>query len=78
MGRVPSIQNGPRAIDLDIVFYDDVAFDTRTSEDLSLTDELVVPHPKLAEREFVLRPLFEYVSIILTRSLSQYLRAYVA
>jgi dihydroneopterin aldolase/2-amino-4-hydroxy-6-hydroxymethyldihydropteridine diphosphokinase/dihydropteroate synthase len=62
VGRVPSIRNGPRAVDLDIVFYDDIVLDTRTVTDNldNLEDELVIPHPRLQEREFVLRPLAEY------------------
>jgi len=39
---------GSRTIDLDLLFYDDLVFQN---------DELVVPHPHLHEREFVLRPL---------------------
>ncbi|KAG2068638.1 Dihydropteroate synthase [Suillus decipiens] len=65
VGRVPSIQNGPRAVDLDIILYDNEIIDTR-AEGLrgtldGLTDELVVPHPRVAEREFVLRPLADMV-----------------
>lgn len=48
LGREVSIRNGPRLIDIDIIFYDD----------LCMSDEqLILPHPRLAEREFVLRPL---------------------
>ena len=65
VGRVPSVRNGPRAVDLDIVFYGESIIDTRPPSqrvDLeNLTGELVVPHPRMAEREFVLRPLNECV-----------------
>jgi dihydroneopterin aldolase / 2-amino-4-hydroxy-6-hydroxymethyldihydropteridine diphosphokinase / dihydropteroate synthase len=62
-GRVPSKRYGPRAVDLDILFYDDAIIDTRP-ESLrgtleGLEGHLVVPHPRIAEREFVLRPLYE-------------------
>ncbi|KAG2368918.1 Dihydropteroate synthase-like protein [Suillus spraguei] len=65
VGRVPSIQNGPRVVDLDIILYDNEIIDTR-AEGLrgtldGLADELVVPHPRLAEREFVLRPLADMI-----------------
>jgi dihydroneopterin aldolase/2-amino-4-hydroxy-6-hydroxymethyldihydropteridine diphosphokinase/dihydropteroate synthase len=63
VGRLPSIRNGPRAVDLDILFYDDALIDTRP-ESLKgglegLEGHLVIPHPRISEREFVLRPLYE-------------------
>lgn len=65
VGRVPSIRNGPRAVDLDIIFYDNDIIDTRDDktnlEDLEGT--LIIPHPRLQEREFVLRPLNECVCL---------------
>lgn len=48
LGRTPSERFGPRLIDVDIIFYGD--------ERIDLPD-LIVPHPGLAERAFVLRPL---------------------
>ncbi|MCL4273475.1 MAG: 2-amino-4-hydroxy-6-hydroxymethyldihydropteridine diphosphokinase [Anaerolineales bacterium] len=48
LGREPSFQNGPRLIDMDILFYDDLILD---SEPLS------IPHPRLHQRAFVLVPL---------------------
>ena len=48
LGRVPAIRWGPRRIDLDILFYDDLVLDT---------PELTLPHPCLHERAFVLVPL---------------------
>jgi len=50
-GRIlPAGRNQPRPLDLDIVFYGDEAIDTK---------ELVVPHPRWHEREFVCAPLRE-------------------
>lgn len=66
VGRVPSIRNGPRAVDLDILTYDSSVLDTRPEDERTdlenLHGQLVIPHPRMAEREFVLRPLCEYVS----------------
>lgn len=63
MGRMPTIRNGPRIIDLDIIFYDDIILHTpaisHPSSSENLTGELIIPHPRLQEREFVLRPINE-------------------
>lgn len=51
LGRVKTVEDGPRQMDLDILFYDDVV----------IVDgkHLTVPHPRLQERWFVLKPLCE-------------------
>jgi 2-amino-4-hydroxy-6-hydroxymethyldihydropteridine diphosphokinase len=48
LGRQATFRYGPRLIDLDILFYDDLTMKT---------PELVLPHPQLAGRPFVLVPL---------------------
>jgi 2-amino-4-hydroxy-6-hydroxymethyldihydropteridine diphosphokinase len=48
LGREPSFHWGPRLIDIDLIFYDDLILDT---------PQLVIPHPRLHERAFVLVPL---------------------
>ena len=48
LGREPSFHWGPRLIDIDLLFYDEVVLDT---------PQLVIPHPRLYERAFVLVPL---------------------
>jgi 2-amino-4-hydroxy-6-hydroxymethyldihydropteridine diphosphokinase len=53
LGRVESFQNGPRLIDIDILFYDDVILDS---------PPLVIPHPRLHQRAFVLVPLNDIAS----------------
>ena len=50
MKRVPTVAKGPRAIDIDILFAGDTILDT---------PELVIPHPRLTQRNFVLVPLCE-------------------
>jgi GTP cyclohydrolase-4 len=50
MGRQASFRNAPRPIDIDILFYDDLLFDSSS---------LKLPHPRLHERAFVLVPLAE-------------------
>ena len=50
MGRAAGPRYGPRAIDLDILLFDDLAL---TAADLT------IPHPRMAERPFVLAPLAE-------------------
>jgi 2-amino-4-hydroxy-6-hydroxymethyldihydropteridine diphosphokinase len=50
MGRQATFLYGPRLIDLDILFYDQIVINQA---------ELVIPHPRLAERAFMLVPLAE-------------------
>ena len=50
-GRVDSdIRNGPRVLDFDIIFYNDWVIES---------NELIIPHPRMHERGFVLKPLDE-------------------
>ena len=46
--RVRSIHWGPRTLDLDILFYDNLLMDS---------ERLTIPHPRIGERAFVLVPL---------------------
>ncbi|MBN1193705.1 MAG: 2-amino-4-hydroxy-6-hydroxymethyldihydropteridine diphosphokinase [Coriobacteriia bacterium] len=50
LGREPGERNGPRVIDLDILLFGDEEW---------ASPELTIPHPRMAEREFVLTPLLE-------------------
>lgn len=49
-GRVRSMRNGPRTLDLDLLLYDDHVVDS---------ESLVLPHPRMHSRAFVLVPLLE-------------------
>jgi 2-amino-4-hydroxy-6-hydroxymethyldihydropteridine diphosphokinase len=48
LGRVRTVPNGPRTIDIDILLYGSAAI---------RTPRLEVPHPRMHERRFVLAPL---------------------
>ena len=50
LGRKRSVANGPRSIDIDILFYGSFVIDTGC---------LTVPHPGAHERRFVLQPMVE-------------------
>lgn len=50
MGRVRERKWGPRIIDLDIIFYEDLVLES---------ERLIVPHPDMHNRWFVLAPLAE-------------------
>ena len=50
LGRKRAVKNGPRTIDLDILYYG--------AENINSKD-LVIPHPRIGEREFVLKGLRE-------------------
>jgi 2-amino-4-hydroxy-6-hydroxymethyldihydropteridine diphosphokinase len=52
LGRKRDIRWGPRTIDLDLLLFGDLLIDT---------PELLVPHPRIKERAFVLVPLLEIV-----------------
>ncbi|MBC8167733.1 MAG: 2-amino-4-hydroxy-6-hydroxymethyldihydropteridine diphosphokinase [Bryobacteraceae bacterium] len=49
-GRRRSVRNGPRLIDIDIVLFGKFVVNTK---------DLQIPHPRMAERRFVLEPLVE-------------------
>jgi len=70
LGRLPSVRWGPRRIDMDILFYDQLILDT---------PELTIPHPRLHERAFVLVPLADLapglVHPVLGKPVSQLLAA---
>jgi len=52
LGRVRSKKNDPRTCDIDIIDYDKKVLNINKHK-------LIVPHPRMTERNFVLLPLFE-------------------
>ena len=50
LGRKRTVRWGPRTVDLDILLYDDLVM---------CTEDLVIPHPDMKNRDFVLKPLCE-------------------
>ena len=50
LGRTRAVKDGPRTIDLDLLLYGDVEKNTQF---------LILPHPRLHQRRFVLAPLAE-------------------
>ena len=48
LGRKGTVDKGPRSIDIDILLYGESVIDS---------EDLVVPHPRMTERRFVLQPL---------------------
>lgn len=49
-GRIRQIKNGPRVLDIDLIFAEDKVINS---------ENLVCPHPRYSERRFVLEPLLE-------------------
>jgi 2-amino-4-hydroxy-6-hydroxymethyldihydropteridine diphosphokinase len=50
LGRIRKIKNGPRIIDIDIIYFNNEVYESA---------RLIIPHPRMHERFFVLEPLFE-------------------
>lgn len=66
LGRVKTMKNGPRIIDIDILFYGDLIMKTKN---------LIIPHPLLQERLFVLQPMMDlnpdFIHPVLKKSIQQ-------
>ena len=55
MKRIKKIRFGPRNIDIDLIIYNDVSLNTT---------DLIIPHPRFTERNFVLIPMLEILGDI--------------
>ena len=52
LGRIRSEKNAPRTCDIDIIDYDQKKLNDKINK-------LILPHPRMNKRNFVLLPLFE-------------------
>jgi 2-amino-4-hydroxy-6-hydroxymethyldihydropteridine diphosphokinase len=62
MGRIRSVKNAPRVIDIDILFF---------NREIIARPELTVPHPEIKNRRFVLTPLHEIAPLMIHPSLDK-------
>ncbi|MBB5356578.1 2-amino-4-hydroxy-6-hydroxymethyldihydropteridine diphosphokinase [Anoxybacillus mongoliensis] len=67
-GRKRDVHWGPRTLDLDILLYNHENIET---------EQLIIPHPRMLERAFVLIPLFEIDESLIIPSVQRSLRSYV-
>jgi 2-amino-4-hydroxy-6-hydroxymethyldihydropteridine diphosphokinase len=65
-GRTRSFPNAPRTLDLDILFYGDAAI---------REEGLIIPHPRMEERKFVLEPLAQIAPDLIHPILKQSIRS---
>lgn len=69
MGRVRTVKNAPRVIDIDILFF---------NNEIIARKDLNVPHPEIQNRRFVLTPLHEIAPLLahplLNKTIDQLLR----
>ncbi len=69
LGRIPSFRNGPRLIDIDILFYADQQHNL---------PGLTIPHPRVHERAFMLIPLCQLAAELVHPALGQSIRQLAA
>ncbi len=62
LGRTRDIRWGPRTIDLDILLYEDRMINT---------SDLIIPHPELSHRRFVLKPLADIAADVVVPGLGK-------
>ncbi len=68
-GRIRTVKNAPRVLDLDLIAYNEQVYDS---------DDLTIPHPRMHERLFVLNPLSDlndqWVHPLLNKSIDDLLK----
>ncbi|MFH1876463.1 MAG: 2-amino-4-hydroxy-6-hydroxymethyldihydropteridine diphosphokinase [Candidatus Omnitrophota bacterium] len=62
LGRTRTIKNGPRTIDLDILIF---------GNEIINEPDLVIPHPRMLTRDFVMKPLLEIAPQLTRKWISQ-------
>ncbi len=62
LGRKQTFKNGPRIIDIDILYYDNLLYDE---------GDLTIPHPRISERDFVLRPMADIAKDFIDPSINK-------
>ncbi len=81
MGRARTITNGPRVIDIDLLLFGDEIIGDLIEEKQRLSidrTEIILPHPRMHQRRFVLKPLCEIVPELVHPVLKQTCREMLA
>jgi 2-amino-4-hydroxy-6-hydroxymethyldihydropteridine diphosphokinase len=68
-GRIRPFPNAPRTLDLDILLFEDIVLNEK---------DLVIPHPRLSERRFVLEPLAQIAPGVVHPVLKKSIRSLLA
>ena len=77
MGRKRTIANGPRLIDIDLLLFDDLIV-PHSNDTSSKRHGIVLPHPRMHQRRFVLEPLCEIAPDLMHPILKQTSREILA
>jgi 2-amino-4-hydroxy-6-hydroxymethyldihydropteridine diphosphokinase len=68
LGRTREIYWGPRTIDIDLLIYDNIKV---------RSEQLIIPHPRMHERAFVLVPLIEIADELVIPGTAHYIKNFV-